>query len=159
MPASLPGIVPAPAKYLAPSGRAFSRRRLWRLSQMSRVDDIARYLSCHGRGRNGGFPARWVRSAGNRRGDASPPAQERHNFWRRPLRAGRIRHVADRLADVRRVRQVADVFGPASTALCMRKVAERALEHDDEEVRRASRISYSRSSSGVPRCGAVARWI
>ena len=26
--------------------------------------------------------------------------------------------------------------GPASTALSMRKVAERALEHDDEEVRR-----------------------
>jgi len=44
--------------------------------------------------------------------------------------------VADLLADVRRVRQVADVFGPASTALSMRKVAERALEHDDEEVRR-----------------------
>jgi hypothetical protein len=44
--------------------------------------------------------------------------------------------VADLLADVRRVRQVADVFGPGSTALSMRKVAERALEHDDEEVRR-----------------------
>jgi hypothetical protein len=44
--------------------------------------------------------------------------------------------VADLLADVRLVRQVADVFGPASTALSMRKVAERALEHDDEEVRR-----------------------
>jgi hypothetical protein len=47
-----------------------------------------------------------------------------------------IRLVADLFADVRRVRQVADVFGPASTALSMRKVAERALEHDDEEVRR-----------------------
>jgi hypothetical protein len=47
-----------------------------------------------------------------------------------------IRRVADLLADVRRVRQVADVFGPASTALSMRKVAERALAHDDEEVRR-----------------------
>jgi hypothetical protein len=34
------------------------------------------------------------------------------------------------------VRRVADVFGPASTALSMRKVAERALDHDDEEVRR-----------------------
>jgi hypothetical protein len=45
--------------------------------------------------------------------------------------------VAGLLADVRRVRQVADVFGPASTALSMRNVAERAaLEHDDEEVRR-----------------------
>jgi hypothetical protein len=44
--------------------------------------------------------------------------------------------MADLLADVRRVRQVADVFGPASTARSMRKVAERALEHDDEEVRR-----------------------
>jgi hypothetical protein len=44
--------------------------------------------------------------------------------------------VADLLADVRRVRQAADVFGPGSTALSMRKVAERALEHDDEEVRR-----------------------
>jgi len=46
------------------------------------------------------------------------------------------RFVADLLADVRTVRQVADVFGPASTALSMRKVAERALEHDDEDVRR-----------------------
>ena len=43
--------------------------------------------------------------------------------------------MADLLADVRRVRQVADVFGPASTALSMRKVAERALEHDDTEIR------------------------
>jgi hypothetical protein len=34
------------------------------------------------------------------------------------------------------VRQVADVFGPGSAALSMRKVAERALDHDDEEVRR-----------------------
>ena len=34
------------------------------------------------------------------------------------------------------LRQVADVFAPGSTALSMRKVAERALEHDDEEVRR-----------------------
>ena len=46
--------------------------------------------------------------------------------------------VADLLADVRRVRQVADVFGPGSTALSMRKVAECALEHDDEEVRRVA---------------------
>jgi hypothetical protein len=46
-----------------------------------------------------------------------------------------IRRVADLLADARRVRQVADVFGPRSTALSMRKVAERALEHDDPEVR------------------------
>jgi hypothetical protein len=30
------------------------------------------------------------------------------------------------------VRQVADVFGPVSTARSMRKVAERALEQDDE---------------------------
>jgi hypothetical protein len=44
--------------------------------------------------------------------------------------------VADLLADVRRVRQVADVFAPGSTARSMWKVAERALEHDDEEVRR-----------------------
>jgi hypothetical protein len=43
--------------------------------------------------------------------------------------------VADLFADVRRVRQVPDVFGPASTALSMRKVAERALERDDDEVR------------------------
>jgi hypothetical protein len=28
------------------------------------------------------------------------------------------------------------VFGPGSTALSMRKVAKRALEHDYEEVRR-----------------------
>jgi hypothetical protein len=50
-----------------------------------------------------------------------------------------LRHrstVADVLADVRRVRQVADVFGPGSAALSIRKVAERALEHDYEEVRR-----------------------
>jgi len=32
------------------------------------------------------------------------------------------------------VRQAADAFGPGSTALSMRKVAERALEVDDEEV-------------------------
>jgi hypothetical protein len=44
--------------------------------------------------------------------------------------------VADLLADVRRVKQVADVFGPGSTALSMWKVAERALEHHDEDVRR-----------------------
>jgi hypothetical protein len=44
--------------------------------------------------------------------------------------------VADLLADVRRVRHVADVFGPGSTARSMRKVADRALEHDDEDVRR-----------------------
>jgi hypothetical protein len=59
--------------------------------------------------------------------------------------------VADLLADVRRVRQVADVFEPASTARSMRKVSERALEHDDE--RRGappSRINSSRSWSGVP---------
>jgi hypothetical protein len=46
-----------------------------------------------------------------------------------------MRPVADLLADVRRVRQVADVFGPGSTARSMRKVAERALEHPNEEVR------------------------
>ena len=44
--------------------------------------------------------------------------------------------MADLLAEIRRVRQVADVFGPASSALSMRKVAVRALEHNDEEVRR-----------------------
>jgi hypothetical protein len=43
-------------------------------------------------------------------------------------RSGSIRSVTDLLADVRRVRQVADVFGPGSAALSMRKVAERALE-------------------------------
>ena len=53
--------------------------------------------------------------------------------------------MADLLADVRRVRQVANVFGPASTALSMRKVAERALEHDGMKRCAASRISYSRS--------------
>jgi hypothetical protein len=58
--------------------------------------------------------------------------------------------VADLLADVRRVRQVADVFGPASTALSMRKVAERALEHDDEESG-ASRISRSLSWNAARR--------
>jgi hypothetical protein len=57
------------------------------------------------------------------------------------------RIVVDLLADVRRVRQVADVFGPGSTALSMRKVAERALEHDDEKTYADSRISYSRSPS------------
>jgi hypothetical protein len=56
--------------------------------------------------------------------------------------------VADLLADVRRVRQVADVFGPASTALSMRKVAKWALEHDDEEVRRR-RTCYSGSLTGT----------
>jgi hypothetical protein len=43
--------------------------------------------------------------------------------------------VADLLADVRRVKQVADVFGPGSTALSMWKVAERALGHHDPQVR------------------------
>jgi hypothetical protein len=42
--------------------------------------------------------------------------------------------VADLLVVVRRVRQVVDVFGPASTALSMRKVTARALERDDEEI-------------------------
>jgi hypothetical protein len=35
---------------------------------------------------------------------------------------------ADLLADVRRVRQVTDVFGPGSTARSMRRPAERAPE-------------------------------
>jgi hypothetical protein len=48
-----------------------------------------------------------------------------------------MRPVADLLADVRRVRQVADVFGPGSTARSMRKVAERALDHPNEEEVRA----------------------
>jgi hypothetical protein len=48
-----------------------------------------------------------------------------------------------------RVRQVADVFGPGSTALPMRKVAERALEHNDEECA-GSRISHSRSWTRTP---------
>jgi hypothetical protein len=59
--------------------------------------------------------------------------------------------VADLLADVRRVRQVADVFGPASTAFSMRKVAERALEHDDEEVRRLAN-RYSLNSNAAQPC-------
>lgn len=33
------------------------------------------------------------------------------------------------------MRQVADVFGVPSTAKSVRAVAQRALEHDDEEVR------------------------
>jgi hypothetical protein len=44
---------------------------------------------------------------------------------------------------------VADVFGPASTALSMRKVAERALEHDDEEVR-PPRESATRGARAQP---------
>jgi hypothetical protein len=60
--------------------------------------------------------------------------------------------VADLLADVRRVRQVADVFGPGSTALSMRLVAERALEHDDEEVRRhANQLLAELDRSAVAR--------
>jgi hypothetical protein len=43
--------------------------------------------------------------------------------------------VADLLAEVRRVRQVAEVFGSASTALDAQG-RERPREHDDEEVRR-----------------------
>jgi hypothetical protein len=57
--------------------------------------------------------------------------------------------VADLLADVRRVRQVADVFRPASTALSTRKVAERALEHDDEEVRRLANQLLAQLDWGV----------
>jgi hypothetical protein len=49
------------------------------------------------------------------------------------------RTILDRVADLidhlRRVRQVADVFGVPSTAQSVRAVAQRALEHDDEEVR------------------------
>jgi hypothetical protein len=60
--------------------------------------------------------------------------------------------VADLLADVRRLRQVADVSGPGSTALSMRKVAQRALEHDDEEVRRlANQLLAELDRSAVTR--------
>ena len=59
---------------------------------------------------------------------------------------------ADLLADVRRVRQVADVFGPGSAAPSMRKIAERALEHDDEEVRRlANQLLAELNRSAVTR--------
>jgi hypothetical protein len=46
-----------------------------------------------------------------------------------------IRAVADLLTDLRRIKQVAEVFGPGATAKSVRAVAERALDHDDEEVR------------------------
>ena len=50
------------------------------------------------------------------------------------------------------MRRVADVFGPASTALSMRKVAERALDHDDEEVRRlANQLLAELDRSAVTR--------
>jgi hypothetical protein len=50
------------------------------------------------------------------------------------------------------VRQVADVFGPGSTARSMRKVAERALDHDDEEVRRlANQLLAELDRSAVTR--------
>jgi hypothetical protein len=64
-----------------------------------------------------------------------------------------IPSVADLLADVRRAREVTDVFGPASTALSMRKVAERALEHDDEVVRRVANelLAELERSPALPR--------
>jgi hypothetical protein len=40
--------------------------------------------------------------------------------------------VAELIDDLGRVREVADVFGVPSTAPSVRKVALRALEHDDE---------------------------
>jgi len=46
-------------------------------------------------------------------------------------------------------------FGPGSTAVSMWKVAERALEHDDAEVR-AVAGRCSRSLSAAPRCVAAA---
>jgi hypothetical protein len=47
---------------------------------------------------------------------------------------------------------VADVFGPGSTALSMRNVAERALEHDDDEVRRlANQLLAELDRSAVTR--------
>ena len=61
-----------------------------------------------------------------------------------PSLAGMIRPVADLLADVRRVRQVADVFGPTSTALSMRKIAERR-SNTTTKTSADSRISYSLS--------------
>jgi hypothetical protein len=45
--------------------------------------------------------------------------------------------VAELIDDLRRVRQAADVFGPGSTTHSIRAVAQRALEHDDEEEVRA----------------------
>jgi hypothetical protein len=48
---------------------------------------------------------------------------------------------SDLLTDVRNVRCVADVLGPTTTARSMREVAQRALAHDDPEVRKhASRL-------------------
>jgi hypothetical protein len=52
-----------------------------------------------------------------------------------------FQRLAELIDDLRRVRQVADVFGAPSTAPSVRKVALRTLEHDDEEVRSlASRL-------------------
>jgi hypothetical protein len=45
------------------------------------------------------------------------------------------RRVAELIEDLRRVHQVADVFGVPSTAQSVRAVALRALEYDDEDVR------------------------
>jgi hypothetical protein len=60
------------------------------------------------------------------------------------------RRVAELIDDLRRVRQVTDVFGVPSTAPSVRKVALRALEHDDEEVRRlASRLLAELDRSAV----------
>jgi hypothetical protein len=60
--------------------------------------------------------------------------------------------VADLLPDVRGLRQVADAFGPGSAARSPRKGAERALEHDDEEVRRlANQLLAELDRSAVTR--------
>jgi hypothetical protein len=61
-------------------------------------------------------------------------------------------HAGDLLTDVRSVRRVADVLGPASTARSMREVAQRALDHDDPEVRKhAARLLAEMDRSPVLR--------
>jgi hypothetical protein len=63
----------------------------------------------------------------------------------------------DLLTDVRNVRRTAHAFGSAATARSMREVAERALVHDDPEVRElASRLLRELDASPArhPRAGA-----
>jgi hypothetical protein len=64
--------------------------------------------------------------------------------------------MADLLADVRRVREVADVFGSASTALSIWKRAERALEHDEEVRRVANQLDAELERSPALRADARA---
>jgi hypothetical protein len=50
-------------------------------------------------------------------------------------RTAAVVHSADLLTDVRNLRRVTGVLGPAATARAMRELAARALEHHDPEVR------------------------